>query len=78
MRNKTDTDVVELQVGVVVFDAVVEDGDDDALTGVAELPRSHHVHIHPAVSTAVLTTTTHDRHHTPPPAWCRPARCRPR
>ena len=54
-KRKERTDVVGQQVGVVVLDAVVEDCDDHTLAGVAQLPRTHHVHIHPAVSAAVLS-----------------------
>ncbi len=37
--------IVELQVWVVVLDAVIQDGHDDAFAGVAVFPRGFDVHV---------------------------------
>lgn len=48
------TYVVLLQVRVVPLDAVVEDGHDDALAGVALLPGGAHVHVQTVLGATVL------------------------
>lgn len=49
------TDVVELQVGVIVFNAVVKNCHDDSSPCVPSLPRTYHVHIDRTVRAAILS-----------------------
>jgi len=37
-----------------MFDAVVKDRDNDALSCVAQLPSPDHIHVHSAVRTTIL------------------------
>lgn len=52
------TYIVKRQVGVVGLDAVVQDGHDDALAGVALLPGGRDVHVVAVLGATVLSTYT--------------------
>lgn len=52
------TYIVKRQVGVVGLDAVVQDGHDDALAGVALLPGGRDVHVVAVLGATVLSAHT--------------------